>query len=140
MTWATPKITWGSDDILVQTDMNRIETNINGSRFGHNDLGSNLASADNLVITKDYHKITGSVHILYMSIAAYQPGAIVRLLIEDSGLRFFHNESTPPGDSVALYLTLSNGTHGSTNGGLSNYLVEFLYSDGVWRNISTLFI
>lgn len=131
MSWSTPKINWGVEAVGT-ADFNRIEENIRCSRFGRNDLGSNIASGSSLLIVKNYHVITGSTNVKYLSTAAYLPGASVKLLFQ-SALQIDHDEGSVPANYAAMFLSNVNGTHGDIVV-VANTLVDFFYDGTYWRS------
>lgn len=140
MTWATPKTDWDTDDAITTTDLNRIETNIKGTRFGQNDLGASLSVANNLPINKNYHLINNSAseeHILYLATTGYSPGARVVLRVANrSQLWFDHNAASPPSGYAAMLISRTAAAAG--NGLANNYLTEFLYDGTNWLNLTVL--
>jgi hypothetical protein len=131
MNWTSnpPKTDWDADDAPTQTDFNRIETNINGTRFGQGDLGANIISANNLPIVKDFHIVTGSTAVMYLSTTGYLAGAKVALLFQETNVTIHHDEpGTPPVGFAPIYLATADRTTG-----VANTLLEFIYDGTYWR-------
>lgn len=140
MAWDTPKTDWGVD-VVGSADMNRIENNCLGARYGYDDLGTGITAAASIVITKDYHEITGTATAIdFMSTTGYYPGAVVRLRFMGNGydVNINHDTASPPANYAAFYLTLSNGGHGNYNGGPDS-IYEFLYNGTYWINVHWLY-
>jgi len=152
MAWATPKTDWTADSCPTLTDFNRIETNsqylydkenadiasvIAKTRFGFNDLGANLASANNLPIVKDFHVVTGNTAIYYLSTTGYLPGARVILVFVGS-LTLHHNEGVLA-DYAPLYLTKEDGSHGNISLTSPETTMEFIYDGTCWRQLGLFF-
>jgi len=137
MAWVTPKINWTPVDGIAGADLNRIEGNHNAIRFGGGDLGSNVASANNLAISKTYHVVTGNTDIKFLATTPYLSEARVVLRF-DSAINLLHDSVSPPTGYAPLFLTDISGDHQSVTMSDANRIVEFIFDGVYWRNINLL--
>jgi hypothetical protein len=151
MAWSTPRMTWRVGDGITSTDFNRIETNTNGTRFGHDDVPIGIASAASLAISSDFHLVTGNTQIDYLGTSylatiggepvwlSRSPGAKVLLQFEGANTPILSNEEGSPGEGYAEMKLFSDNIAGDITGMPPGFIIELVFDGTYWTQIGSFY-
>ena len=131
MAWSTPKTSWGTDDAVGTTDLNRIELNSQHLNGSNSDLSgmATIASANNLDVEKRFNIVTGTVDILYIKSTGFVAGAELVLYFTGASADIFNLQANPPSG----YAQIKTMTGGMITGFANRtYLINY---DGTYWNL-----